>query len=94
MCRYDSSACPTAVQWFNTALNTNSLRYGLGYDWDSTFPGVAALVISMGLSPLVDPARQYLEGYILQKWAVSEAGVLYYETSPQLTAWFKDITAG
>jgi hypothetical protein len=52
-------------------MSTNNLRYGLGYDWDSTFPGVAALVISMGLSPLVDPARQYLEGYILQKWAVS-----------------------
>lgn len=71
MCRYDASACPTAVQWFNTAMSTNNLRYGLGYDWDSTFPGVAALVISMGLQPLVDPARQYLEGYILPKWMVS-----------------------
>ena len=75
MCKYDSSACPSAVQWFNTALNTNNLRYGLGYDWDSTFPGVAALVISMGLNGLVDPARQYLEGYILQKWTVSEMPV-------------------
>lgn len=37
---------------------------------DSTFPGVAALVISMGLQPLVDPARTYLEGYILSKWSV------------------------
>lgn len=72
MCRYDSSACSSAVQWFNTAMNTNSLRYGLGYDWDSTFPGVAALVISMNLTPLVDQARQYLEGYILTKWAVRD----------------------
>lgn len=72
MCRYDSSACSSAVQWFNTVMNTNSLRYGLGYDWDSTFPGVAALVISMNLTPLVDQARQYLEGYILTKWAVSD----------------------
>lgn len=32
MCKYDSAACPSAVQWFNSAMNTNSLRYGLGYD--------------------------------------------------------------
>jgi hypothetical protein len=48
---------------------------------DSTFPGVAALVISMGLQPLVDPARTYLEGYILSKWAVS------WKADPATSVW-------
>lgn len=87
MCKYDSSMCSTAVQWWNTASSTNNLRYGLGYDWDSTFPGVAALVISMGLQPLVDPARQYLEGYILAKWAVSLLECFF--CCPKANGWLK-----
>lgn len=50
-------------------MGNNNLRYGLGYDWDSTMPGVAALVISLNLG-VASAAQQYLEGYILQKWEV------------------------
>lgn len=70
MCKYDSSMCPTAESWFSKSLGNNNLRYGLGYDWDSTLPGVAALVIGMNLG-VSAAAKDYLEGYILQKWEVS-----------------------
>lgn len=75
MCKYDSSYCSTAEKWFNNALGVNNLRYGLGYDWDSTLPGTAALVISLGL-PSASAAKQYLEDYVLTKWEVSIARAL------------------
>jgi hypothetical protein len=70
MCKYSSSSCPDAVSWWNNAMNVNNLRYGLGYDWDSTLPGAAAVFISMSTPGVADAAKQYLEGYVLQKWEV------------------------
>ncbi|WIA29389.1 hypothetical protein OEZ86_011893 [Tetradesmus obliquus] len=67
MCKYDADMCPTANKWFNNALAVNNLRYGLGYDWDSTLPGAAALMISMS-QPSASAAKQYLEDYVLTKW--------------------------
>lgn len=69
MCKYDSSMCPAAERWFTTAMGVNNLKYGLGYDWDSTMPGAAALAISLNLG-VSAAAKEYLEGYILQKWEV------------------------
>jgi hypothetical protein len=86
MCKYSSSFCPTAVEWFNTALNTNNLRYGLGYDWDSTFPGVAALMVSMQQPSVAAAAKSYLEGYILPKWEVRQAVSVHRQAGRQLHA--------
>lgn len=51
-------------------MGTNNLRYGLGYDWDSTAPGVAAVHVAMNTPGIAGAARAYLEDYILQKWEV------------------------
>lgn len=71
MCKYDSASCPEAIATFNGAMQINNMKYGLGYDWDSVMPGVAAVLVTMKLEPVAEVAKTYLEGYVLAKWEVS-----------------------
>lgn len=71
MCKYDSASCPEAIATFNAAMKINNMKYGLGYDWDSVMPGVAAVLVTMKLEPVAEVAKTYLEGYVLAKWEVS-----------------------
>jgi hypothetical protein len=70
MCKYDSSACPEAITTFNAAMKINNMKYGLGYDWDSVMPGVAAVLVTLKLDGVSEVAGTYLEGYVLAKWEV------------------------
>lgn len=46
------------------------MKYGLGYDWDSVMPGVAAVLVTLKLDGVSEVAQTYLEGYVLAKWEV------------------------
>jgi hypothetical protein len=70
MCKYDPSACPEAIATFNGAMKINNMKYGLGYDYDSVMPGVAAMLVTLKLEPVAEVAKTYLEGYVLAKWEV------------------------
>lgn len=94
MCRYSSQYCASFTQWYNTASSTNNLRYGLGYDWDSTMPGVAALAIAIN-ADVASQAKDYLEGYILPKWenTASKCPAASYSTvcyTPKGLAYYSD----
>eukprot|EP00775_Hariotina_reticulata_P012172 gene12172-12310_t len=68
MCKYDETFCDEAETTFNDAMSINNMKYGLGYDWDSVMPGVAAVLVSIDLEPVAKVAKTYLEGYVLAKW--------------------------
>lgn len=55
-------------------MRINNMKYGLGYDWDSVMPGVAAVLVPLKLEGVSDVAATYLEGYVLAKWEVSRRG--------------------
>jgi hypothetical protein len=84
MCKYDPSACPEAIATFNGAMKINNMKYGLGYDYDSVMPGVAAVLVTLKLEPVAEVAKTYLEGYVLAKWEVR--GVKFEWAGWSLTA--------
>jgi hypothetical protein len=51
-------------------MKINNMKYGLGYDWDSVMPGVAAVLVTLKLDGVSEVAQTYLEGYVLAKWEV------------------------
>lgn len=71
MCKYEGDHyCDEATSAWKTAIAINNMKYGLGYDWDSVMPGVAALMVAIDLEEVAPVAKMYLEGYVLAKWEV------------------------
>lgn len=67
MCKYSATYCPVAEQYFSAAMQAG-LQYSLGYDWDSTLPQAAVLLLSMNMQTSV--VTNFLETLLLAKWEV------------------------